>query len=162
MEDDTYSNANAIAQIKLIYPSVMNNVIPKEARQQAAYDTWMAGGGKADFIQSYAPNLGHEFEIIVYRKDLDNAAGQSMRIRAWKGMPLFAGDIIEAGLKLYVTVDLLSGGRLFIVPGNSVKLNGDGDATFLNWKPKGVWKKFTEKKPFHFSTGAGSTMGVKG
>ncbi len=162
MEDNTYSNANAIAQIKLIYPSVTNNVIPKEARQQDAYDTWMAGGGKADFIQSYAPNLGHEFAIIVYRKDLNSPAGQSMRIRVWKGMPLFAGDILEAGPKLFVTVDLQSGGRFFVVPGESLKLNGDGDATFLNRKPLGLWKKFTEEKPFHFPTGAGSTMSVKG
>jgi hypothetical protein len=162
MEDKTYSNANAIAQIKLIYPSVMNNVIPQEARQQTAYDTWMAGGGTADFIQSYAPNSGHEFQIVVYRKDLNSSAGQPMRIRAWTGMPLFTGDIIEAAMKLYVTVDLLSGGRILIAPGLLVKLKGDGDAIFLNRQPKGLWTQFNEEKPFHFGTGAGSTMGVKG
>ncbi len=161
MAENTYSNENAIAQIKLIY-SPATGVVPVQARQQTAYNTWMAGGGKPDFIESYAPNLGHEFEIIVYRQDLNNPAGQPMRIRAWKGMPLFIGDKIEGGQNLFASVDFLIGGRFWVVTGDVWKLIGVGHATNLNFKPKGVWKKFTENKPFHFNTGAGSTMGTRG
>lgn len=163
MADNTYSNENAIAQIKLIYlSSAAAGATTEKTRQQAAYDTWMAGGGKADFIQSYSPNLGHQFEITVFRQDLNNPTQQPMRIRAWTGMPLFAGDRIEGGQNLCATVDFLSGGRFWVVPGGVWKLNGAGDAVNLRFKPKGIWKQFTENKPLRFGTGAGTTMSIKG
>lgn len=158
MAENSYSNESAIAQIKLIY-SPATGVIPKQARQQKAYDTWIAGGGTPDFIPSYAPNLGHEFEIIVYRQDLNNTSGQPMRIRAWQGMLLFIGDKIEGGQHLCATVEFLTGGRFFVVSGDVWKFNGVGDATNLNFNPKGVWNKFNEKKPFHYEFGH---VGIRG
>ena len=167
MADNTYSNANAIAKIKLIYPFDTNS-IPKVVNQQAAYDNWMlSGGGKPDVFGSPALYSSNQFEVIVTRFDSSEFVQTGIfkkYLRAWVGMPLFAGDIIEGGPNLCATVDFLSGGRFFVLSRAVWKLNGEGDATNLHPPPlKGVWAKFTKDEPFRFNPrAAGTTMSIKG
>src|SRR5688572_12999251 len=113
MADDNYSNANAIAQIQLIWTNTRGS-IPKVLQQQAAYDTRMAGGGMPDAVGSKNLYSLNQFEIKITRFDAGEFAQSGIYqkyLRAWTKMPLFAGDVIESGPNLNATVEFLSGGR---------------------------------------------------
>jgi len=165
MADDTYSNANAIAQIKLIYP-FNNGDIPKVVNQQSAYDTWVTGGGTPDVLGKPLHTSG-QFQVVVTRFDSSQYAQTDLYkqyMRGWRKMPLFAGDIVECGPNFCATVELLIGGFFYILPNKGVRIDSDSNVIPLGgWKPRAtLWEKFSKtSKPLTIQRRGGS-FGIKG
>ena len=167
MKDETYSNANAVARL---YEIATSSNLSGQANifiqhQQRAYDTWMAGGGAPDIIGQPLHTRG-EFEIRVTRINGSDFAQtglfQTIVMRAWKEMPLFIGDVIQAGSNSIAAIELLSGGRVGLKRGESLHFQDVGYALNLAPSTKGtVWDKFNAPaKPLTIQTrGGGSIKG---
>ena len=125
MEDASYSKENAVARLYEI--STSSNLSDQATlfikNQQIAYDTWIASGGRPDILGQPLHTRG-AFEIYVHRIEsadfVETGLFQRNVIRAWQGMPLFAGDILETSQNSIAAIELLIGGRVGIKSADSI------------------------------------------
>lgn len=102
---------NYLAKILAIRPEKYGSS-PVIMNLQVAYDTRMSGGGTPDFFGNFYRDTNTHFEVTVHR--FSAKLGNKLKIRAWRNMPLFRGDILETGANLSVLLELTNGGLVGI------------------------------------------------
>lgn len=144
-------------------------------RAYRKYQTWIDGGGEVAAADTwggapYGPDYvyGH---LVVFRK----VGRHEYMIAAYKEMPLFVGDVLVTRPAFVAALELLTGGRVGIRAGTTMKILNEGEVGELvsrshaQWlqvrRAVGIdlWAKFAApEKPLTIQTRGGVMGGIKG